>query len=222
MTRGFTWKSILTLAPPLVPSKFLSCVEVRSSGFNKRLDSRNLQVVATHPDEHGGLGFLGLTASAFAPVTFAATVVIGATWRYDILHHGARLMDFKLPAIALVAIIAVVALGPLIFFVPVLATLRRRGILEYGILGQIQSAEFHEKWIREREGHEVEFLEAPEISALNNFGETYERIKQLKPFPADTGSLYVLAAAIGIPALPVVLAQIPVAVVLSELFKAPR
>jgi hypothetical protein len=190
--------------------------------FAFKLSRRNLKVVATHPDEHGGLGFLGLTASAFAPVTFAATAVIGATWRYDILHHGAHLMDFKLPAIALVAIIAVVALGPLIFFVPALGALRRRGILEYGILGQTQSAEFHDKWIRQREGHETEFLQAPDSSALNDFGQSYERIKQLKPFPADTGSLYVLAAAIVVPALPVVLAQIPVAVVLSALFKALR
>ena len=190
--------------------------------FAFKLSRRNLKVVATHPDEHGGLGFLGLTASAFAPVTFAATAVIGATWRYDILHHGAHLMDFKLPAMALVAIIAMIALGPLTVFVPVLATLRRRGILEYGVLGQIQSAEFHEKWIRQRKGHEAEFLDAPEISALNNFGQSYDRIKQLKPFPADKGSLYTLAAAIAIPALPVVIAQIPVAVVLSALFKALR
>ena len=103
-----------------------------------------------------------------------------------------------------------------------LAALRRRGILEYGTLGQILSTEFHEKWIRHRAGHEAEFLQAPESSALNNFGLSYERIKQLKPFPADSGSLYALAASVAIPALPVVLAQIPVAVVLADLFKALR
>jgi len=59
------------------------------------------------------LGFLGRTASAFAPV--AAAAVIGATWREEILHDGARSMDFKLPAIALVVIIALVALGPRLF-----------------------------------------------------------------------------------------------------------
>ena len=44
----------------------------------------------------------------------------------------------------------------------------------------------------------------------------------MKPFPADTGSLYTLAAAVAIPALPVILTQIPVAVVLTDLFKALR
>jgi len=190
--------------------------------FAFRLSGRDLNLIATHPDGHGGLGFLGLTASAFAPVAFAATAVIGATWRNDILRHGANLMDFKIEAIVLVLIIALIALGPLLFFVPRLAAVRRRGILEYGILGQIHSVEFHEKWILHRAGHEAEFLGAPESSTLANFGHTFEKIAHLNPFPADRGTLYVLAAAVVIPALPVVLTQIPLATVLKDLLKALR
>ena len=72
--------------------------------FAFRLSRRDLKLIATHPDGHGGLGFLGLTASAFAPVAFAATAVIGATWRYDILHRGANLLGFKIEAMVLVLI----------------------------------------------------------------------------------------------------------------------
>ncbi len=190
--------------------------------FAFRLSRQNLNLIATHPDEHGGLGFLGLTASAFAPIAFAATAVIGATWRFEILHQGAHLLDFKFMAIALVVVIAIFALGPLAFFVPRLATLRRNGILEYGILGQIHSAQFHEKWILHRAGHELEFLDAPESSALYHFSQSYQKIAQLNPFPADVGALYGLAAAVAIPSLPVVLAQIPLAVVLTDLLKTLR
>jgi hypothetical protein len=189
--------------------------------FAFKLSQRSLRLAPTHPDEHGGLGFLGLAATAFAPVAFAATAVIGATWRNDILHHGARLMDFKLQAIVLLIIIALVALGPLLFFVPRLASLRRQGILEYGILGQIHSIEFHEKWILHRAGHEM-VLQAPESTTLANFGKTYQEIAKLKPFPADIGTLYGLAAAVAIPTLPVVLAQIPLKVVLMDLLKTLR
>ena len=190
--------------------------------FAFKLSRCNLKLVATHPDEHGGLGFLGLTAAAFAPIGFAASTVIGATWRQEILHHGAHLMDFKIPALVLLIIVAAVALGPLIFFVPRLAALRRKGILEYGILGQLHSVEFEEKWIAQRAGHEKEFLIAPESSTLANFGRSYEKIEQMSAFPADRGALYTLAAAVAIPALPVILAQIPLAVVLEDLFKALR
>ena len=119
-------------------------------------------------------------------------------------------------------IIAIIALGPLVFFVPRLGELRRNGILEYGVLGQVHSDEFHEKWIRNRAGHEAEFLQAPEVSTLADFGQAYERISQLKPFPADIGTLYALGAAIAIPALPAILAEIPLAIVLKDLLSALR
>ena len=190
--------------------------------FAFKLSRLNLRLVATHPDGHGGLGFLGLTVAAFAPVAFAATAVIGATWRYDILHHGAHLRDFKLEAIALAVIIALVALGPLVFFVPRVAALRRRGILEYGILGQLHSVEFDEKWIHHRAGHEAEFLQALESTTLADFGRSYEVIQELKPFPADRGALYALVAAVAIPMLPPILAQIPLAVVFKDLLETLR
>jgi hypothetical protein len=190
--------------------------------FAFKLSRQNLRLVATHPDGHGGLGFLGLTVAAFAPVALAATAVIGATWRNEILHRGASLMDFKLQAIALAVLIALVALGPLLFFVPRLAALRRKGILEYGILGQLHSVEFDEKWIHHRAGHEAEFLQAPDSSTLADFGRGYETILQLKPFPADRGALYALVAAVAVPMLPAVLAQIPLIVVLKDLLGALR
>jgi hypothetical protein len=71
-------------------------------------------------------------------------------------------------------------------------------------------------------GHETEFLQAPESFTLADFGTAYEKIGALSSFPADKGSLYTLGAAVLIPALPVILAEIPLAVVLQDLFKALR
>jgi hypothetical protein len=71
-----------------------------------------------------------------------------------------------------------------------------------------------------RGGHELEFLTAPEISSLANYGRAYETIEKMNSFPADKGALYTLAAAVVIPALPAILAEIPFAVVLSDLLKA--
>lgn len=190
--------------------------------FAFRLSRSNLKLMATHPDGHGGLGFLGLVPVAFTPISFAVSTVIGATWRHDILAHGAKLMSFKLEAIVLLLIVAMIALGPLAFFVPKLAELRRRGIIDYGILGQIQSRDFHEKWIRLRAGHEAEFLAAPESSSLTDYGSSYSSIAKLKPFPMDQGTLIALAISIGLPMLPVVLAVIPLIVVIEDLLKAMR
>jgi hypothetical protein len=190
--------------------------------FAFNLSKRNLKIVATHPDGHGGIGFLGLTGEAFAPIAFVVACVIGATWRQNILHHGTHVMSYKVPAIVLAAIIALAALGPLFFFVPRLFGLRRRGIREYGALGHLDSSLFHEKWIAHRGGHEAEFLQAPETSRLSAFGQIYEKSKQLKPFPVDKGSLYVLAFAVVLPLLPAVLTEIPFVVIFKDLLKALR
>jgi hypothetical protein len=188
--------------------------------FAFRVSRLNLQVVPTHPDENGGLGFLGITPLAFTPIAFAATAVIAATFRHQILHSGAHLENFWMPAIVLVAIIALMAFGPLVVFVPRLAALRRKGILEYAILGQIQSTEFHEKWILNGAEHEANLIDAPEISTLCDYGQAYDRIKEMKPFPLDRGALIGLALSVVIPALPTILAEIPLVVILKQLLGA--
>jgi hypothetical protein len=192
------------------------------SYFTLRLSRLDMDLVATHPDQHGGLGFLGLSPMGCAPVGFAATAAIGSNWRHQILTQGAHLTDFKVPAVVLLAIVLIVAIGPLVFFVPRLVKLRRRGLLEYGTLGQIHSIDFHRKWILDPDRNDEEFLTAPEISTLTDYGTSYENIEKMQPFPVDKGSFAALALAVALPMLPVVLAEVPLGVVLKALLEAVK
>ncbi len=187
-----------------------------------KLSRLDLKLVATHPDHHGGIGFLGLSPMAFAPIAFAISAAIGSNWREQILSAGAQLMAFKVQAVVLLAVILIMAMGPLIFFVPRLAKLRRWGIMEYGTLAQIHSTDFHEKWILHRAGHEEEFLAAPEASTLTDYGASYENIEAMQPFPFDKGAFLSLALAVAVPMIPAVLAQMPLAVVLKDLLEAAK
>jgi hypothetical protein len=187
-----------------------------------KLSRLDLRLVATHPDHHGGIGFLGLAPMGFAPIAFAISTAIGSNWRDQILHAGAHLMAFKIQAVVLLAVILIMALGPLVFFVPRLAKLRRSGIIQYGTLAQIHSTDFHEKWILHRAGHEDEFLAAPEASTLTDYGASYENIEAMQPFPFDKGAFVSLALAVAVPLMPAVLAQIPLSVVLKDLLQAAR
>jgi len=188
--------------------------------FAFKLSRMPLNLVPTHPDQHGGLGFLGLMADSFAPISFAVTIVIGATWRHEILHHHAHLVDFRLPAIVLVVIVVVLAFLPLAFFIPPLTDLWQKGMLEYSTLGQILTTEFDEKWIAGRAGHEAQALKEVESDNLLNFSQIYDRITQLIPLPVDRSTLIPLVLSVVIPALPTILAEIPVGVALQDLFKA--
>jgi hypothetical protein len=192
--------------------------------FLFRLSRLDLQLYPTHPDQHGGIGFLGVSPIAIVPTIFAASAVIGATWRGEILRGRGtiHLMSFKLDAIMLLVVVLILALGPLVFFVPKLARLRRRGIFEYGSLAQMESKAFYDRWILHGAGREGEFPASPEASTLTDYGSSYQNIEHLQPFPYDRGTLIALILAIVIPMLPVVLTEVPLAEVFKGLLSAVR
>lgn len=190
--------------------------------FLFRLSRLDLQLIPTHPDKHGGVGFLGMSPLAIAPTVFAICGAIGATWRTLILKHEAHLMNFKIDAFILLVIMLIVAMGPLVLLVPKLGRLYRQGILQYGTLGQLHSVDFHKKWILNRKGHEDELLTAPEISTLTDYASSYENVGKLLPFPLDRGGMIGLVLAIVIPLMPVVLAEVPFVTVVKGLLSAVK
>lgn len=125
-----------------------------------------------------------------------------------------------MPAVVLLAVVALVALGPLVSVIPRLVAVRRKGILEYAILGQNAKHRIHQKWILHRAGYEEELLDVAEISTLCDYGQAYDTIKEMKPFPTDRSALIALALSLGIPASPVVLAEISLAVILKQVLGA--
>ena len=190
------------------------------SFFLFKMSRMDLTLVATHPDLHGGLGFLGLAPIAFIPVAIAVSASIGGTWRQQILE-GARLVSFALPAVILVALIFMFELGPLCFFVSRLTLLRKRAMLEYGILSQTRAIEFHYRWISHQDDHDEEHF-VPGVAMLADLATSYNNIERMQPLPIDKTTLITLALAVLIPLFPVVLAEIPLSVILNALFQAVK
>lgn len=192
------------------------------SYFLYRLSRMDLRIVATHPDLHGGLGFLGLAPVAFIPIAAAISLAVGAVWRYEILHTTASLASYLVSAIALVVVIFMFELAPLCFFVWKLSVLRQRAILEYGVLAQVHATDFHKKWISRREDGGKELSEVPNVTVLADFDVLYSNIKRMQPLPVDRNTLIGLALGVLVPLLPAVLAEIPLRVLVKELIVAVR
>jgi hypothetical protein len=168
-----------------------------------------LKLIPTHPDKHGGLGFLSVTPPAFAPITFAASAVINLTLRHpsswcppEGFHatHHCLCSDRRFCRPWAVGLFCSASGASDNCIAP----------------NSTKNGFFH------RTGHEAEFLQAPESSTLADYGQSYEKIEELNPFPADKQDLIPLALAIAIPAFPVIIAQIPVAIVLQDLLRALR
>ncbi len=190
--------------------------------FLFRLSRMDLKLVATHPDAHGGLGFLGLSAVGFIPVAFSLSAVIGGSWSNEILNNGARLESFQLPAIILVVLTFIIALAPLALFVRRLDVLRRTAMLQYGVLAQTQSSYLDTKWLSHSSHPEQAQFSVDEVTALADFSISYRNIKQLRPFPADKGTLIALALAVLAPLFPAVLAEFPFSVIVKALLQTVK
>lgn len=179
-----------------------------------------LQLVASDPDLTGGLGFLAWIPAAFAPVVFASAVVIGATWRYQILHGVIPLNSVAMPAAMLGVLVLLIFFGPLALFTPLLMRLRRIGLHEYDTLGHIHARQFHQKWIENCEPPAEELLTAPEISTLTDLATSVANVRRMHPFPfAKQPMAQVLLAAL-LPMIPVVTTQIPLKMLLKQIFSA--
>jgi hypothetical protein len=112
-----------------------------------RVSRLNLRLVPTHPDRRGGIGFLGETVYAFAPVLFAQSAVLAGVIANRILYEGQNLMSFKVSILGLMGFFVLVILVPLTVFSPHLFRARLRGLSEYGMLAMSYVKNFDEKWV---------------------------------------------------------------------------
>jgi len=107
-----------------------------------------LNLVPTHPDRLGGLGFLSGTVYAFAVIAVAHGAMVAGQLANRIFFLGAALPDFKVEIGVMVAFLLCVVFGPLLVFAPQLARAKRTGLREYGTLAQRYVREFDAKWLR--------------------------------------------------------------------------
>ena len=78
----------------------------------------------------------------------ALGTVLAGMMANRIFYEGAKLLDFKVEIVGTVGLLVFVVLGPLLVFTPQLRVARRKGMEEYGSLGQQYAREFNRKWIR--------------------------------------------------------------------------
>jgi len=91
----------------------------------------DLTLVATHPDQLGGLGFLANTVFAFSVLLVAHGAMLAAQIANRIFFVGATLPEFKVEIAVMLVFLMLVVFGPLTVFSPQLARAKRRGLLEY-------------------------------------------------------------------------------------------
>ncbi|HZX90248.1 MAG TPA: hypothetical protein VFE67_06370 [Rudaea sp.] len=176
----------------------------------------DLQLMPTHPDRAGSLGFLSIITQAFAPLLAGQGVLLAGVIANKIFYAGAKLVDFKMEIFALVAVMLFFVVSPLLVFVPLMARARRAGLSEYGGLAQRYMREFDHKWLRGGARPEEPLLGSADVQSLADMGNGFEVVKQMKLVPFGKEMLVQLAVISLLPVAPLILTVIPLAALLDR------
>jgi hypothetical protein len=178
----------------------------------------DLNLVPTHPDRTGGLGFLAGTVFAFIPLLMAHGAIVSGNLANRIFYLGSALPEFKGEIILLVAWLLFVVLGPLLAFAPRLAEARRTGLREYGSLAERYVREFDAKWLRGGAPADEPFVGSGDIQSLADLGNSYEVVRTMNMMPVSKQAIVQLAGAVLVPIVPLLLTMMPWEELLKKLF----
>jgi hypothetical protein len=179
-----------------------------------------LKLIPTHPEGAAGLGFLDQTSAAFAPLLLAHGVLLAGLMANPIFFAGAKLTDFKMEFLGGVVVLLLLVLGPLLVFSPGLMRAKRTGLREYGMLASRYVSEFDLKWVRGGATDDSQLLGSGDISSLADLGNSFQVIRDMKPFPFGKDTVIQLVVITLLPVLPLVLTMIPLKELIMKLLKA--
>lgn len=185
----------------------------------KRIGKLGLELVPTHPDGLGGLGFLEGLPRAFLPMAVAMSCILCAQAAHDVLWHGLHVVNLRLQGVVFGVLVLGLCIAPLMVFVPLLKRAKRKGLAEYGDFIARHERLVHRRWIDGRKDEADEMLDAPELGPSADIFAIYGSVRAMRVMPFSSRSLINLALPVALPMLAVGAIEIPVAELLGKIFK---
>jgi hypothetical protein len=186
--------------------------------FLWRISRLHLRLMPAHPDRAGGIGFLGRSSHAFAPLLFAQGALLSGVIASRVLYEGQTLTSFKVTVASLIGFFVLAVLGPLLMFSPQLARAKRNGLARYGELANKYVTQFDEKWLGDNPGHEP-LLGTADIQSLADLGNSYAGVREMRAVPFGVRDIMRLAAATSAPLLPLLLTIMPLDELVMRIIK---
>jgi hypothetical protein len=187
--------------------------------FLWRMNRLNLQLVPTHPDEAGGLAFVGESERLFGIVLFACSIAVAGVLANGIIYDGFPLAHFA-PVIAVYVFVAVaIFLMPLLVFSGTLVKTKILGLYQYGTLATEYTSSFQRKWIIDPRQTEETLLGTGDIQSLADLGNSYAFVDKMNALPMGLRTPLHLALACLIPMAPLLLTMMPLGDILKTVLK---
>ncbi|MCJ8158562.1 hypothetical protein [Sphingomonas sp. LaA6.9] len=182
-----------------------------------RISRLRLNLIAAHPDQSAGLGFLCQSVRSFSIVGAALGSI--AAGRFANVHLAGQATPFTdgllVGGIALVSMLIFVA--PLAVFSSRLAHVWRQGSMIYGALATELGAQFEQSWFADARPVERQMLSEPDFSAATDLYQVVSNVYAMRFVPVDVRSLIILLGATLAPFVPAMFLSMPTEAVLTEL-----
>lgn len=185
--------------------------------FLRDMARLNLNLVATHPDRAGGLGFLGGAHVTLAIFAFAFSCVLSGHVAFQVYFEAVPIETFKTLFVVYLVLMELICLGPLLIFVPLLARTRRAGLGQYSILADTYNRAFEQKWVAGEAPPDEPLLGSGDIQSLADLGNSFGLIREMRLFPFSQQQILQIAVIASLPGLPLIFLVMPVGELLKLL-----
>jgi hypothetical protein len=185
------------------------------SGFLWRLSRLHLQLIPTHPDLAGGLGYLGTAHSSFGILSFAASVPLAGVFAEKMLFAGASLKELEVPIFGIALINLLIFVAPMLVFFPQLLAAKRQGLIDYGVFTAAYTRGFDAKWVRHETAQEA-LLGTPDIQSLADQANSFWIVQRMRVVPFGRGLIIIIIGATLAPMLPLLTLAFPIEQLLEK------
>ncbi len=185
--------------------------------FLWQVSRMDLNLVPTHPDRVGGLGFLTMSAQPFAVFAMAHGALLAGWLSARVVIAKTSLTVFKGEIVAVVLFVLFVTIAPLTVFASSLTRAKRRGVIEYGELASRYANEFREKWIVPEAEYKEPLVGSADIQSLADMAGSYEIVQTMRSVPITPQMIVGFAAAALLPVVPLLLTLMPLSEILKKL-----
>jgi hypothetical protein len=187
--------------------------------FLNRVSKLNVQLFPTHPDEAGGLGFVGEAQRFFGILLFSYSAGAVGVLANMIVYDKVPLKNFGSAIATYLVVELLIILGPLVIFTGRLVKTKRRGLHQYGALATAYTGSFQRKWIGKENPEHEELLGTGDIQSLADLGNSYGFIEKMGALPLDLRTVLHLTIASLLPMTPLLLTVMPLKDIVHLLFK---
>lgn len=188
--------------------------------FLRAMSRLDLDLVATHADGAGGLGFVGGTQAAFGILACAFGCLYFGSVGDRMMFEHVRIEAFQAELLVyLILCLLLFASSPLVF-TPKLVLLRRRGTRLYGRIIDYYNRAFEQKWALGPRPDVEAFLGSSDIQSLADLGNSFDRVRAMRTTLVPRRTVTHIIAFALLPSLPLVFVVFKVGDILKFLARA--